>query len=156
MSTASKSSVQAHWLAEQLLGWNCISYGNDTVTLLNIYAAAAPDNKEQVNYYAFPKADTTIASIEKYNDDVWTDIQIYNSRIQAGDLTISCGEGSMGNEGFIAAAIDNELAWALFSTESNPFIRLETAGQTLLAYSDYLLYTINLHDLAEIRISKYH
>ena len=70
MSTGNKSAVQTHWLAEQLLGWNCISYGNDTVTLLNIYSVASAGSGVSKKHFAFPMADTSVASIEQYNDDV--------------------------------------------------------------------------------------
>ncbi|MGI4870956.1 MAG: toxin-antitoxin system YwqK family antitoxin [Janthinobacterium lividum] len=143
-----RNSVQAKWADSHILGYDCLCYGDGSVTLLSIYTA------ETGRYYAFPRADTTIEGIIKYNDDPWTEIQVYNSRVVRGDLTFVCGEGAMGNEGFVAATDANGLVWALFSTASNPFERLELVGTTLRAYSIYHLYSINLEKLTDIRIEK--
>ncbi|UOQ51522.1 hypothetical protein [Hymenobacter cellulosivorans] len=154
MSDESNNSVQHHWRANRLLGLNSISYGNDTVTLLNIFSSYDA-SKDVKTHYAFPLADTTIAGLEKYNDDLWTEIQLYTSQVTTKDLTISCGEGAMGNEGCIVATTNhNEVVWALFSTESNPFLRLELVDDVLMAYSDYVVYTINLANLTDITVKQ--
>ena len=148
MSIGNKGSdsIQVHWRENELPGINCLVHNSGVVTILNIYSVSSLGEKI---YYAFPVADTTINSIEQYNDDVWTECQTHPSYITTNRLKIVCGEGGMGSEGFIAATdIENgELIWALFSTESNPFVRLELNGENVLAYSDFLSYKIQLNNL---------
>jgi hypothetical protein len=146
-------SVKAHWLKDELPGINCLVHGNGMLTMLNIYAVSTPEGKK---HYVFPVADTTISSIEHYNDDVWTEIQIHPNHITTNGIKLVCGEGGMGNEGFIAA-IDQEsdgLVWALFSTESNPFVKLELYNNTLFGYSDRLLYKLDLNEPTKIEIEE--
>jgi hypothetical protein len=144
--------VQSQWLNGHLLGLNSLSFGDGLVTLLNIYAVRADSTKK---HYAFPIADTIIESIVKYDDDVWTEIQLCDERLVDGEITYVCGYGAMGNEGFIAATNAEGLVWALFSIESNPFIRLELIGKTLKAYSDYNVYVINVENLTSIQVENY-
>lgn len=149
--------IQVQWANNYLLGINSISYGNGLVTLLSVYSSCNTANgvNHGLEYRVFPKADTTIDSIIKYNDDPWTEIQVYSSPVTDGKLTYICGEGSMGNEGFVAAINNDGLVWSLFSTESNPFNSLELIAGKLKAYSDHQVYTINLENLVDIQVDSY-
>jgi len=135
----------------ELPGINNLVYGNGILTILNIYSVSSDDGKK---YYAFPVADTTIESIEHYNDDVWTEIQPHPNSISTDQFKLSFGEGSMGNEGFIAMENNEGLVWALFSTESNPFINVELTDDSILAYSDFLVYKVDIKDPKKITIER--
>jgi hypothetical protein len=141
--------IQAKWASNHLLGYNSLSYGNGKVTLLDVHVNRSESDCHCVT---FPVADTTIESITSYNDDPWTPIQLYNGRIVKNELTFLCGEGAMGNEGFVAAIDNKGLVWAFFSTVSNPFVRIELVKTNLRAYSHNYLYTINLEEITDIKI----
>lgn len=149
MSNDRNKLVQLHWEEMELPGINSLIYGNGTLTILNIYSVSSDDGKK---YYAFPVADTTIESIEHYNDDVWTEIQPHPNSINTGQFKLSFGEGGMGNEGFVAMEGKEGLVWALFSTESNPFISLELTDNYIAAYSDFIVYKIDIKNPKNITI----
>ena len=95
-------------------------------------------------------------SLEQYNDNIWTKIQAHPVIITANDLQIHCGEGGMGNEGFVAATNADGLVWALFSTESNPFVKMTLNNKVLSTYSDLFIYKINIDTLTDIEITILH
>ena len=51
------------------------------------------------------------------------------------ELVALCGEGSWGGDGFVALtnAISGELIWIFFSDASNPFVKLNRNGDSLIA-----------------------
>ena len=149
MNTANSSAIQAHWLENEVLGVNCLAYSSGTVTLLNIYTVASEDGGK---HYVFPLADTTISNLEQYNEDIWTEVQAHPTSLTVDNLQLFCGEGGMGNEGFIAAKDANGLVWSLFSTESNPFVKMELVNRILSVYSDLFVYKINIDELTAIEV----
>ena len=152
---ASENIIQEHWENKSLLGMNCILFADGSVTVLNFYTVT--DGKEK-QYYVNPVCDTTLESIEKYNSDPWTEIEIHPDTLKLNNGDMICyGEGGMGNEGFVALQ-DNEgrLKWAFFSTELNPFIKAVSKDQnTILAYSTYdLVVSINILAPETMKISR--
>ncbi|RZJ57265.1 MAG: hypothetical protein EOO55_03780 [Hymenobacter sp.] len=150
MNTATNSLIQNHWLEGEIVGINCLARNNGAVTLLTIYTVASETEK---NHYVFPLADTTVTSLEGYNDDIWTEVQAHPVSLTVGDLQVFCGEGGMGNEGFVAAQDINGLVWSLFSTESNPFVKMELINRILSVHSDLCIYKINMDNLTDIKVT---
>lgn len=146
---ANNNIIQAHWLENKLVGINSLLYNSGIVTLLNVYTVSSEKEKKQ---FAFPIADTTIDSLQRYNEDIWTEIQPHPNFLTVDNLRIYYGEGGMGNEGFVAATDATGLVWALFSTESNPFIKMKIDNRVLFAYSDLFLYKINFDMLTDIEV----
>lgn len=151
MAKEQEDTIQEHWLNSELPGINCLVFSDGSATLLNIYTVNDNAIKKQ---YAFPVCDTTIESLYIYNDDIWTEIEKSpNDLLLAENVRIVCGEGGMGNEGFVAKIKGGHLVWALFSTESNPFIRLEATETSVKAYSNTsICYEIDIEDPRQIRI----
>ena len=60
----------------------------------------------------------------------------------------------MGNEGFIASieANNRKLQWALFSSESNPFIQLKMNENILEAYSTLMIYRVDINNPTNVEI----
>ncbi|MDF9619094.1 hypothetical protein P5705_15715 [Pseudomonas entomophila] len=57
--------------------------------------------------------------------------------LESGQVML-CGEGEMGNEGFIARTNkDNNLEWFLFSTTSNPFVDMRRQGDLVYVQSTH-------------------
>ena len=104
------SKSQQKWLNNELIGVNSVLYNSssETITLINFYKM---DNGERL---AFPFCDTTINSLEKYNKDIWTEIQEYKSIPYKNDEIIKFGEGAMGNEGFICVTDKNNIKSFIF------------------------------------------
>ena len=89
------SKSQQKWLNNELIGVNSVLYNgsSETITLINFYKM---DNGEML---AFPFCDTTINSLEKYNNDIWTEIQEYKSIPYKNDEIINLfkSHGSQGS-----------------------------------------------------------
>jgi len=149
----SQQIVQEHWQNKELLGYDSIVLGSGEVIIMSGYSVIDGTKK---SYFINAVCDTTVESIEKYNDDPWVEITIHpqHIKLENGD-TIYCGEGSMGNEGFVALEDkDGNLKWAFFSTQSNPFVGIDLMNDTIRAHSTYeRYYNINLLSPENIKIS---
>ena len=145
------SKSQQKWLNNELIGVNSVLYNSssETIILINFYKM---DNGEML---AFPLCDTTINSLEKYNKDIWTEIQEYKSIPYKNDEIIKFGEGAMGNEGFICVTDkNNTLKWSIFFEDSNPIIDCKICEEKLsLTSSNGQKITVNLKNLLEIKIT---
>jgi hypothetical protein len=145
------NQLSAHWLNNELPGINCVIKSTGEIILLNAYT------NEEGKPYAFPLCETTIESLVKYNEDIWTEIQVFAriTNTKTGDI-FCCGEGAMGNEGFIACTSSaNHFIWGVFFEHSNPFSKLTFHENELRAYStsDYV-YIIDLNNPECIQIEE--
>lgn len=147
--------IQTNWIKNSLPGIDGIVFSSGKVIIMDFYEVINSYNDTK-KYFINPLCETTLESILYFNDDIWCEIQknpkeqIYNDRI------FICGEGSMGNEGFIANTNkNNTLLWAFFSTSSNPFYKIELENDILKAYSTHdLIYYININKPEKITVSK--
>ena len=148
-------SVQNRWTDRELPGIDCLLKSDGSVVILNCYCSEQDNN---ISHYAIPLCETTIHSLEKYDNDIWSEIQSFISKQDtiSGEIYYA-GEGAMGNEGFIACCnSDEQLKWALFFCHSNPFYELELSKDKILAYSSYdLKYEIDRFSPEYIKISKH-
>ncbi|WP_217603413.1 hypothetical protein [Chitinophaga sp. GbtcB8] len=145
--------IQQNWRKQILLGCEGIVFNDGNIIILDFYTTIS---NTQRSYYISPICDTTLSSIEKYNNDPWVEVTIHpqHIKLENGD-TIYCGEGGMGNEGFVAMEDkDGNLKWAFFSTQSNPFVGIDLMNDTIRAHSTYdRYYDINLLSPENIKIS---
>jgi hypothetical protein len=80
-------------------------------------------------------------------------------QVEASGLIVSAGATSWEGEGFIAAhqAATGDLVWLLHLCESEPFVELRLAGETILAvstaYPNSYRWRIPLHDPAQLQVS---
>ncbi len=89
---------------------------------------------------ASPIGDSTLDSVLAYDDDPWVALtEMDRSEIAESNLRISCGEGAMGNEGYVAAAAldTGKLIWMAFFTCSNPFEALKFIDGEVIAENTY-------------------
>ena len=127
------SKVQEHWKNKEVLALECYVENDDLVTIMDFYRVS---DSGKIRYYAYPICDTTISSIEHYNDDIWNQIEIHPNSIKQRNAIYYCGEGEMGNEGFIACTDEsNNLKWSIFCTLSNPFIKMYFEKEKLVVES---------------------
>ncbi|SDG05881.1 hypothetical protein [Chitinophaga filiformis] len=143
--------IQEHWNNDELPGIDAIVFADGTVIILDFYAVSTESGGKL--HYVSPLCETTLKSVEKYNDDVWTQIERHPATLTLPDgKKVYFGEGGMGNEGFIALTEnDDQLIWALFSSATNPFTKAEFVNGKIRAYSTYDLY-YNIDILAPERI----
>jgi hypothetical protein len=146
-----KKLVSTHWSQNELIGIDCILKNDGTVIILNCYSVGQGENKK---HNVFPVCETNVHSLEKYNDDIWSEVDIFTEKVSYNDAIFFGGEGSMGNEGFIACTDkDNGLNWAIFFVNSNPFYKIEIIEDIIYAYSSLdLVYQVDIHSLEKITI----
>lgn len=147
--------IQDMWEKGFLPGIDCIVFDDGKVIIANTYKTIDSNTGESKQYW-FPLCDTTIESLENYADDIWTKVDIYNGQITHGNDKIVFGDGSMGNEGFIASTDkDNQLKWAIFFTFSNPILKAEIVNNELICTSELdTKISIRLNNLTLISITE--
>jgi hypothetical protein len=81
--------------------------------------------------------DSFLASDE---EDAWVDLTECDGKsIEDKNIRLSCGEGAMGNEGYVAVSeLDSKrLIWMAFFTCSNPFMEISYENGTIIAENTY-------------------
>ena len=100
--------------------------------------------------------DSTVASILQYDPDPWVQLtEMDRHEIPGRGLVISCGEGAMGNEGYIAVCEQstNRLVQFAFFTCSNPFTSVRYEKECVVAEnSREEEWSFSLGNLQEITI----
>jgi len=149
----SKLKIQEKWKDLLVLGCDAIVYSDGRITIGNHYSFYNPNNNE-TTYYWSPLCDTILENIEKYDEDIWTYVDIWRGELVLENQKIVFGPGSMGNEGFVASTkLTGELNWSVFFTFSNPICKAEIIEETLICYGDTgCQIKINLNELHEIKI----
>lgn len=147
--------VNQHWseTKQELPGINCILYPTGLVTILNCYQIYNPNNDTK-QLFCEPKCDTTIESLESYDASFWTVVDEWAS-IDYNGGKIICGDGAMGNEGFIAHTdMQNSLIWGMFFENTNPIKSLELVNNTLVAINEHseLCIEIDLQNITSIKM----
>ncbi|WP_223609498.1 hypothetical protein [Chryseobacterium sp. OSA05B] len=119
--------LQEHWSLLELVGIDSMVFSDGRIKIIDIFSK---ENKEIVNtfgkeYYLSMVRETDLNEIvEKYDDDIWSNCQINDQIIIDNKFVFVCGEGEMGNEGFIVKLdMDGTMIWSLYSTTSNPFLK---------------------------------
>lgn len=145
--------IQDKWKKGLLPGIDCILFGNGEVIIANTNCLKDPNIKKSKQFW-FPLCDTTITSLEKYEDDIWTNIDIFHGAINYGEQKIVFGDGSMGNEGFVASTNKKgDLIWGIFFTFSNPIFSAEINKNELICISELEIeIKIQLNNLTKISI----
>ncbi|WP_285398408.1 hypothetical protein [Lysinibacillus sp. fls2-241-R2A-57] len=143
--------IQNNWKNNQLPGVDGIICISGKVIIMDSYEVIDGNTSK---YFINPICETSLESIMSFNEDIWCEIEKHPQVQQHNDKIFICGEGGMGNEGFIANVdMNNNLIWAFFSTDSNPFNKLELEDNLLKAYSTSgLIYVININKPEEMTI----
>lgn len=123
--------INSFWLQSQLPGVNSVIKNNGEILILNCF------RNEKGKPFCFPFCDTTIASLIKYDEDIWTEVQVFDRfQDEKRGIQVSVGEGGMGNEGFIVCTDKQDIfIWGIFFENSNPFTKVEVIENKILAYS---------------------
>lgn len=129
--------LQEHWDQKELIGLDTMAFSDGSIKLINI---SHIENKELINtfgkeyHFRFLAQTNLNEVINKYDDDIWSVCQV-NHKVEINNNYIyACGEGEMGNEGFIVKLdLDGNIQWSLYSTTSNPFYKI-TISEDQLAF----------------------
>ncbi|WP_157638218.1 hypothetical protein [Flexithrix dorotheae] len=145
--------IQEKWQQGYLPGYDCIIMGEGEIIMGNTYSVYDSKTKKTKQYWS-PLCDTTIESLEKYDDDIWTEVDIVIGAFIHKNQKFVFGSGAMGNEGFIASiSPDNILDWAIFFTFSNPIYKAEVKSEHLICYGDTgISIDIDLKKISKIQI----
>lgn len=148
----SQQKIQAQWKKSFVLGYDCIVHSNGKITIANFCRTENPNGK--IKYYWSPLCDTTLADIEKYSEDIWTEVDIFHGAFEYQGQKIVFGDGGMGNEGYIASIdLKGNLNWSIFFTFSNPIDKAEVVENQLICFGDTgTKITIDLNQLTNIKI----
>ncbi|WP_299602992.1 hypothetical protein [uncultured Aquimarina sp.] len=145
--------IQEKWKQGYLPGYDAIIMGEGDIIMANAYSTYNPNNGETKRYWS-PTCDTTLESLEKYNDDIWVEYDIFHGAFEYQNQQFVFGDGGMGNEGFIAStSLSGILNWAIFFTFSNPICKAEIKNEHLICYGDSgIIITIDLKNITKIKI----
>ena len=146
--------IQEKWKQGYLPGYDCITYGDGTITFANTYSLTDPEAKKSKRYW-FPLCDTTLENVIKYDEDIWTECDIFHGAFEYENQKIVFGDGAMGNEGYIASTtLSGELNWAIFFTFSNPINKAEVINEHLICYGDTgTIIEIDLTNISKIKVT---
>ncbi|SEL86980.1 hypothetical protein SAMN04487910_3549 [Aquimarina amphilecti] len=90
------------------------TYGDGTVIRGNIYEVIITETSKSKRCW-FPLCDTVLKGIEKYEEDVWTEIDISYGAFEYDNQKFVFGPGAIGNEGYIASiTLTGELNSSIF------------------------------------------
>ncbi len=146
--------IQEKWKQGYLPGFDCIIMGEGDLIIGNAYSTYDPNNGETKQYWS-PLCDTTLESIEKYDDDIWTEVDIFHGAFEYENQKFVFGDGGMGNEGYIAStAFSGVLNWAIFFTFSNPIHKAEVKNHHLICYGDSgTIIDIDLSNITKVKVT---
>lgn len=153
------SIINEIWKQEEkkLPGTNCIVFGNDEVIILDFITYYDPNTKKSFSEIS-PLCDTTISSLLKYNSDNWGWVDMWGEPIIADNQKFICGNGSYGNEGFIACEdLEGNLIWGMFFDQTNPIAELKIIDSKLIGIAEHResQIEINLKDITDIKFTVY-
>ncbi len=129
--------IQEKWREELCPGLNGVLFFNGEMILMEC-ALLMQESSTQVRVQ--PLARSTLKSAMEFNENLWTCItELASSSWEEGDLRLSCGEGSMGSDGYVAAAriSDDQLIWIAFFDCSNPFHKIKIVDKKAVAISTH-------------------
>jgi hypothetical protein len=146
--------IQRKWKEGFVVGHDCITFSDGRIVVAKTYNVILTETGESKRFW-FPLCDTTLEGVEKYDDDVWTPIDIFHGSFIHDEQTIVFGDGAMGNEGYIASLnAEGDLNWSAFFTFSNPICKAEVTEGNLVCYGDTgCRIKISLNNMTEIEVT---
>lgn len=147
--------IQEKWKQGYLPGYDCIVMGEGGIVIANTYSTILTETKERKRYW-FPLCDTTLEGLEKYDEDIWTEVDIFHGAFEYQNQKFVFGDGAMGNEGFVASiSLNGVLNWAIFFTFSNPIKKAKVEDNHLICYGDTgTIIDIDLSNITKMEITQ--
>ncbi|QHP52428.1 hypothetical protein EH203_00240 [Pectobacterium carotovorum subsp. carotovorum] len=142
------NELRKKWLENKLPGLDLVIFESGKVQYIDIdfienNALPHSFNKE---YFISHGEISTFKDIADTHDEIWSEIQINNKLSVDKENIFLCGEGEMGNEGFIIKTdINNNIKMVFYSTTSNPFIAIRKIQDNI-----YFKSTANFHVVVDL------
>ncbi|MBD2800182.1 hypothetical protein ID854_06825 [Xenorhabdus sp. M] len=137
--------LQVRWMNNQLIGLDVIINDTDMVKYIDIFCTQNNKLKnafEKEYCLSYEGKSTLSGLLERYNDP-WSEIQINDQLLLSDNSVVICGEGEMGNEGFIVRIDKNKnIKWCLYSTQSNPFMEITQKNNRIYVQSTSKFYVV--------------
>jgi hypothetical protein len=88
--------------------------------------------------HIYPIVESVISSFIEFSGE-FIETAVMKSRTYIPEFggQVVCGEGEMGNEGFVALVNADILIWSAFFTVSNPFYEVKRSGDSIIAKSTH-------------------
>ena len=127
---------QKRWREGFVLHVDGIAFPDGRIVLLDSKTMISGSIVQSV---AAPLAETTLSSVLSYDPDAWVQVTQLQRLVWSSGIHVECGEGAMGNEGYVAVVggADGALLWVLFCSRSNPFVELRRDGDVIVAVTTY-------------------
>jgi hypothetical protein len=132
---APHARLQDAWRNSELPHFSGIVLGDGRLVVMQESVVVHDGLRE---HYASPVCESRIESFDAFGGES-VDITALVPPLPISDgLSAVCGEGAMGNEGFVAVTWNGLLMWSAFFVTSNPFYRITMDGEdTLVATSTH-------------------
>ncbi|MBD2782904.1 hypothetical protein ID855_18070 [Xenorhabdus sp. ZM] len=137
--------LQDRWIDNQLIGLDIIYHHSGIVKNIDIDFIKNDKliHTFQKEYSLSYEGETTLTELFGNYDDPWSEIQVNNKVLLNNDQIVLCGEGEMGNEGFIVKTdTNNNIKWFLYSTTSNPFVNIKQKDNMVYIQSTSNFYAV--------------
>lgn len=146
--------IQDKWKESFVVGHDCITYGDGRIVMGNAFRVKDSETNKVTQHW-YPLCDTTLEGVQKYEEDVWTEVDVFHGTFSYENQTFVFGDGGMGNEGYVASLnLNGELNWSVFFTFSNPIDRAKIEDDYLICCGDTgTVVKINLEKLTDIKVS---
>ncbi|TAI86451.1 hypothetical protein [Pectobacterium versatile] len=137
------NELKIKWLENKLPGLDLVIFESGKAQYIDINfiennSLSHSFNKEYVISYG---EISTFKDIANTHNEIWSEIQINNKLSVDKENIFLCGEGEMGNEGFIIKTdINNNIKMVIYSITSNPFIEIKRIKDNI-----YFKSTANFH-----------
>ncbi|MDC0711450.1 hypothetical protein POL68_23465 [Stigmatella sp. ncwal1] len=129
--------IQEKWKDELCPGVNGVLFSDGELILMECVLLM---HERGAQVRVRPLARSTLRSALEFNENLWAFITELASYSWAeGNIRLSCGEGSMGSDGYVAAVriSDDRLVWAAFFDCSNPFEEIKVVNGEVVVVSTY-------------------
>ncbi|UOD29399.1 hypothetical protein INH39_29000 [Massilia violaceinigra] len=141
--------VRENWKSFRLPHFCGVLTGDGTVLVLEERSHYVEGN---YRCRVWPVCETTIDSLCEYGMEFIEMSEYVRQPPSPGTSARAvCGEGPMGNEGFVAVVNDHGLVWAIYFSLSNPFYEVNIVGDYVEAMSTHeVLWRFPIHRPWEI------
>ncbi|TAJ00051.1 hypothetical protein [Pectobacterium versatile] len=142
------NELKIKWLENKLPGLDLVIFESGKAQYIDINFIEKNSLPHSFNkeYVISHGEISTFKDIANTHEEIWSEIQINNKLLVDKENIFLCGEGEMGNEGFIIKTdINNNIKMVIYSTTSNPFIEIRRIQNNI-----YFKSTANFHVVVDL------
>lgn len=129
--------VQASWRQGELPHFSGILTGDGRMVVMDEMVVMTDG---QALHHVSPICESSVESFDAFSGENVDVTPLVPALDLGGNMEAVCGEGAMGNEGFVSVLSQGLLLWSAFFTTSNPFYKLRLGH-------DGTLITVSTHEV---------